>query len=637
MGESPMTDQIPPPPPGFIPEGSATSEPAPPPGFQLEAAQPNPDHVKTLSQQFWQATANGDHAQQHALFKQIRAAGGHLLAPDEAGVQAIDQSAANANSGVASNLSHAALLTNQNVMHGVGDVAGLVWNPIAAGVNKAESAVGVDPGKYGLGDANQNIDWALQKAGYPQVQPQGAVENVGSQIERGATGAATGAGLAKGVAGVAGNPVVQHVAESLADAPGKQIGAAALGSGGSSTAHEMGAGPAGQIAAGLVGAASPAGMEASAQGIAGTAKRLMGPLSEEDRQLAQKAAQYGIDLSAPQVSNSKAAKLVDSVTGHVPFSGFGKFADTQQAQFNRAVGSTFGAKADKITPQVFAAAKNKLKGTFNRLTASNTLNITPDLVAKVRGLAAQAAAEGEDSTHTMLQHFISRMVGQSEDSQLPGRAYQSIYTRLGKIAKNGDEKGYYAGELRSALADAMDQSIRPEDQQAWRQARKQWANLKTVEPLVAKEGGASGNISPAQLMGRVTSDGAGKVRMAVGSGGDLGDLANIGQRFLKNTIQDSGTARRLAVLEALKKAGGWAGAGAAGAGAVMAPLQAALSAAGIVGTAKGAQRLFQSERLVNALINKARDPAAMRAAIEQSINPALEASHQAQHPSSASP
>ena len=44
-------------------------------------------------------------------------------------------------------------------------------------------------------------------------------------------------------------------------------------------------------------------------------------------------------------------------------------------------------------------------------------------------------------------------------------------------------------------------------------------------------------------MGRVTSNNAGKTRMARGVGGDLGELARIGQRFLKEPAS-SGTAER---------------------------------------------------------------------------------------------
>jgi len=55
-----------------------------------------------------------------------------------------------------------------------------------------------------------------------------------------------------------------------------------------------------------------------------------------------------------------------------------------------------------------------------------------------------------------------------------------------------------------------------------------------------------GNISPQALMGRVTADGAGKVRMASDRGGDIGDLARIGQLFMRAS-PNSGTADRLLV------------------------------------------------------------------------------------------
>jgi hypothetical protein len=47
-------------------------------------------------------------------------------------------------------------------------------------------------------------------------------------------------------------------------------------------------------------------------------------------------------------------------------------------------------------------------------------------------------------------------------------------------------------------------------------------------------------------MGRVTADKAGKARMAKGNGGTLGELAKIGQRYMK-AAPNSGTADRLLV------------------------------------------------------------------------------------------
>ena len=52
--------------------------------------------------------------------------------------------------------------------------------------------------------------------------------------------------------------------------------------------------------------------------------------------------------------------------------------------------------------------------------------------------------------------------------------------------------------------------------------------MKTIEPLVAKS--PTGDISPALLMSQVNKSYGG---MAYNGGGDMGDLARIGQKFLK--------------------------------------------------------------------------------------------------------
>lgn len=92
----------------------------------------------------------------------------------------------------------------------------------------------------------------------------------------------------------------------------------------------------------------------------------------------------------------------------------------------------------------------------------------------------------------------------------------------------------------------------------------------------------NGDISPAQLLGRVTANNAGKEAMAAGRGGDLGQLANIGQTFLKDGIPNSGTPERLAAY-GLLGAGGYAN---------------LPSALGAIAGARGYQALMQSPRLL---------------------------------------
>ena len=89
----------------------------------------------------------------------------------------------------------------------------------------------------------------------------------------------------------------------------------------------------------------------------------------------------------------------------------------------------------------------------------------------------------------------------------------------------------------------MDDSISPEDAAAWKKLRREYANRKTIAPLVAKSDG--GPLPPAQLMGRVTATKAGKERMASNQGGLMGDLARVGQAM--KPPPSSGTGERVLI------------------------------------------------------------------------------------------
>src|SRR6478609_6005739 len=114
---------------------------------------------------------------------------------------------------------------------------------------------------------------------------------------------------------------------------------------------------------------------------------------------------------------------------------------------------------------------------------------------------------------------------------VPGSTYQAIDTQMSNIMKAGGEKAIYVGQLQKAFRDAMDLSIKPADAAAWQQARSQYKNLKAVRDIVGKND-ASGDISPALLMGRLNSTEAGKEAMAKGTRGELGDIAEIGKQFI---------------------------------------------------------------------------------------------------------
>ena len=96
----------------------------------------------------------------------------------------------------------------------------------------------------------------------------------------------------------------------------------------------------------------------------------------------------------------------------------------------------------------------------------------------------------------------------------------------------------------------MARNAPPEIARQLAQTNAQYKAMKTIEPLVEKS--TTGDISPAQLMQVVRKSYGG---MAYNGGGPMGDLARIGQRFLKEP-GNSGTAPREMIYHALGTAGG---------------------------------------------------------------------------------
>jgi hypothetical protein len=165
----------------------------------------------------------------------------------------------------------------------------------------------------------------------------------------------------------------------------------------------------------------------------------------------------------------------------------------------------------------------------------------------------------------------------------------------------------YAGQIRDALRDSLTRSLPEDDAAAYQQARTQYKNLKTIEPLTLRPdavGGArptTGDISPASLRGAVNSSFGSNVAQATPGSVPLNDLARIGQ--LLKEPPSSGTAERSSVLYAAAKAAELGGAIAAGHFAGVVPAAAGLTAG--VGGARLAGNYLRSDWLAQRMINNA--------------------------------
>lgn len=240
-------------------------------------------------------------------------------------------------------LGRAAVRTGKAVAEGAIGLGDLLATPIRAGLNA------VLPADQQLGTGAQSIDYYAQKA-VPNIDfaPQNAGERYGDAISRGIGGTLTGIGVGNIAAGAA-NPVVAGVGSTLAANPGTQLTSAVTGSSAAQGAKDLGAGPVGQIAAGLVGGALPiapslAGSVAQSALVGGAAGR---------QRIAQNIADFanaGATPTVGQATEGPIARGVESLLAKTPGAVTQMKTAAQQQADQVSEGLT--NQANKLAPNV---------------------------------------------------------------------------------------------------------------------------------------------------------------------------------------------------------------------------------------------------------------------------------------------
>lgn len=278
-----------------------------------------------------------------------------------------------------------------------------------------------------------------------------------------------------------------------------------------------------------------------------------GGVSPEIALLAKRANDLGVPVSGPQITNSKTMQTLASVTDQMPFSGAAARSATQGQAFTRAVAKTFGEDATNLTPEVMAGAKSRIGSVFNDVLSRNSIKADDSMMGSLASIETNAQAGLQQSQADTVSKLINGAMSKFKGDNLEGNAYQNFRTNVLLPATKSDDTGikHAAGQILETMDGALNRSVSGADAKAITTARSQWRNMRTIEDLAEKA--PTGDISPALLLGQVrkgTSD------MAYGGGGDLADLARIGQQFIKQKIPDSGTSIRRATMGSLSLAGG---------------------------------------------------------------------------------
>ena len=290
---------------------------------------------------------------------------------------------------------------------------------------------------------------------------------------------------------------------------------------------------------GALGAAAPAVSAAL-----GKFKNMLigAPLDENTALLAKRAGELGVPVSGGQITNSVPMSYLKATLDQIPFTGATARQAAQQEGFNQALAAQMGADASKITPSVMAATKARLGDRFNAIAARNPIAADESLLNDLAAVDGGAAAEMPESSLKQVRKNLDDVLNAAKGGTISGEQYQALTrkgTPLDRAMNSGDPNvAHYAGQIRDALDSALERSANADDLNLLQQTRAQYKAMKTIEPLVERS--ATGDISPTALMQQVRQRYG---SMAYNGGGDMGDLARIGSRFLREP-PNSGTAPR---------------------------------------------------------------------------------------------
>jgi hypothetical protein len=265
-------------------------------------------------------------------------------------------------------------------------------------------------------------------------------------------------------------------------------------------------------------------------------------LDPETQALAREAHTLGFRLTPDQVYSNKYGKFAGELASENPLINNNR--DFNQRMFNHQLVYQLGGEGDKLTRRVFNDAMRRSGSTIGDIAGSHNVPFSEDLVNRLTGHVAEAQQFGTGEVERIVRGYVDEVTDLSRNGELPGEAFRRINTRLNnqiRAAGNNGDLRNALNHLQDDLQDAFTAQLSLEELTRYNTARRQYAVGKTLEPLVAKA--VTGDVAPASLLGAITRTQAGKSAAARGAAGELGTLADIGQKFLKSQ-PSSGTAER---------------------------------------------------------------------------------------------
>ncbi len=290
-----------------------------------------------------------------------------------------------------------------------------------------------------------------------------------------------------------------------------------------------------QTGAAIGSVAGPVGDALIASGL-----RAASAVNPQMQALYRKAQSMGIQLTPAQMTDSGFVRRLSMMLDNLPFSGAPARREAQQVAGNRELARIIGENADAVDPVVMDQAAGRIGQQFDQVFAGG-MKYDPAFLRRIAALKRDANQQMDETAVRTMNNWVERLRSQSNNGQISGRTLQSLDQSARKAATGGGDRQIIAQEFRDALHSAFDRQAPADVKAAWDTARRQWAILKTLEPVVARN--SMGGVPLQQLEGAINATQKGRTARARGRDGDLGTLATIGQRIKSPT--SSGTAENI--------------------------------------------------------------------------------------------
>jgi hypothetical protein len=380
-----------------------------------------------------------------------------------------------------------------------------------------------------------------------------------SRIEPVTTGEKTAYGVGEGV----GNALSVAVPAGMV-ARGAQAGTATQGVANVLASQPVTQAVAGGVGGGVTGAtdnplyglAASLAVPVAAAGVRGAISPVTNRLSPQEQRLVQAAQAEGIQLTPAQMTGSRSLRGAEETMARMPLSNTPMQAafETQRGQFNRAVMQRAGAAADDASPDTMQRVFTGIGQVFDDLSARTTVNVDQRFGQDVQRVAANYGRRLETDVAPVFQSYLDDLTPLIQAANTPGAAPQiagdvyrtmrsDITTRMRET--NNLPLRRALGGLVESLDDVMERSTSGALRQEWQEARRNYANLMTIDR--AMQGGTQAGRSAGDVPFNALSTAVkGSDRTGYTRGrGDLNELARIGD-YIADKVPNSGTPERMA-------------------------------------------------------------------------------------------